>query len=247
MRMRKYLVLGLAVAVALSVTGVAYGKLVQRSKVTHVRHFLPKYKRQNIKLSVRLWAYDTAAPVPAPARLAKVHLDDSILVRPRVARICRQAKLADQPTTTQARNRCRRAIVGKGVARVLVPNPEDPNLPAAYTGVVTAFNTTRSKGRPRVLIYTYIKLLGYGQPLVGTLVNSGFRRGDFGKMLRVPIPKLQLDAVLQNFLLNLGNGSKRGYIKANCRDRNKRTNVRAQFLYYGHGPRTANASYRCRR
>ena len=246
MRKRKFLIGALAAAVAVSVTGIAYSAQTQTAQMNVKPKKLPKKKRKNVSLFVRVATQDPTSPsgIPSPATRAQVNFDNAFLFRPGVAGKCAQTQIADSPDTATARSRCRSALVGTGSAIVLSPSG-DPQNPNAFGGVVSAFNSTPQGGRPTLILYTYIEALNFGQPLIGVLKKSGAGR-DFGKVLDVTIPPLTGGAALVDFRVTVGKPTKPGYVRANCSDKNKRLNIKAKFTYANGTSLTARAKRRCR-
>jgi hypothetical protein len=228
MRRSRFIVGLLVAGVAVAIPTAASAKQTQtvKGKITPAK--LPKKKRKPVALRVITTTSDPQAPgqVPSPATRALVHFDDAGKPYPGVAATCTTGQIAGK-ATAEAKAECPNAVVGGGKATVFVPAGLTH---ITYNAEVTAFNAAKVGGRPAIILYSYVEDLTYGQPLLGVFKVSKAGK-DFGVALDVSIPPLPFDAALTLFDVTTGNGFKRGYIKANCSDRNKRLNVKAKFTY----------------
>jgi hypothetical protein len=240
---RHYLIGALAAALVVSLAGVASAAQFQTVKGIIKPKKLPKKKRAPISLRTIVTTGDPEAPgqVPSPATFARIDFDNAGTFHPRGVPRCSQGQLAESPNTANARSICRAALVGAGRAQVFVPaGPTHATLDAE----VSAFNSVPQDGRPTMILYSYVPALSFGLPLIGVLRRSTAGK-DFGLRLAVSIPPLPLGASLTLFDLTVGNGFKRGYLRANCSDRNRRLNVLARFTYENGTSLAARASQRC--
>jgi len=251
MRKSKYLIGALcAVFATVSVANVASGApgQTQDAAINVKPKQLPnsKKKRKAIRLHVKTSTFCPSCPaqVPSPAVRAVLNFDNAIQLRPGVAPKCASGQLAGR-STAEAKAACPRSIVGGGSAQVFAPT--GPTSHVTFNPEVTAFNGTPRGGRPTLILHNFVAELSYAQDLVGVLKAAkggpDFRRG---RQLDVTIPPLPLAAALTVFDTSVGNGFKRGYVKANCSDRNKRINLKARFSFQDGSSLPANGATRCR-
>lgn len=226
---------GAALAILLATVGVAVAAQTQTVGIFVSPVKLPAKKMAPIALKIHTATGDPEAAngIPSPAVKALINFDDDIAVNAKLRGLgrCSPESIAGL-STDQAKATCPRSIVGGGSAKVRIPwpNPEGyVELPAT----VTAFNATRESGtgRPRVILYSRQEDTGQGSSIIGVFKRSS-AGADYGRLLDVDIPLL-LDgnAALTDFRVTIGNGYKKGYVKAQCRDRNRRINMKTRFFY----------------
>jgi hypothetical protein len=130
--------------------------------------------------------------------------------------VCPRARLVNS-TQSQALDRCRSALVGRGAIDAEVPlNPEEPILAHAR---VLAFNG-RAGGRPAVWVHAYS-----ASPPVSFVLPFYLRRvdgGAYGMLLRAPVAAaLGRWPRLRSFDMTLGrqylaHGVRHSYLSASC-------------------------------
>lgn len=249
MHKRKFLIGALCAAFAVSMASVAYGAQTHSVGINVKPKQLPnsKKKRAPIRLGVLTETKCPDCPsggTPSPATRTQLDLDNALKLFPGVSPKCSVAQVQGK-STEGAKASCPRSIVGAGSATVFVPTSLTTH--ETYTAEVTAFNGTPQGGRPTLLLHNYVRALSFPQDLVGVIraARGGpdFRRGN---QLDVVIPPLPLGAVLTRFFASVGNGFKRGYVKSNCSDRNKRINMRSKNTYQNGTSLRATARTRCR-
>jgi hypothetical protein len=167
---------------------------------------------------------DNANGVPDPVTNAKLTFDDDVKISTKGLKTC-TANLANS-TTQAALNACGTAKVGSGTANVVVPGAGD------FPAVITAFNGPKQGGKPTLILHGRVDALGVTQILTGT-INSKGATGDYATTLTVPINPLPAGAQLQRFEVTVKKGN---YITARCHDKNKKLNMKGQFVVGGSGP-----------
>lgn len=246
---RKYLaasLLAVLAAATVSSTSIAAPGQTQSVDGSFRPAKLPKKKRKPIALRVRTATTcpTCASQTPSPATLARLHFDNAGRVYPGVSPKCSVSQVQGD-NTEDAKASCPNSIVGAGSATVFVPTTLTTH--ATYTAEVTAFNGTPQGGRPTLILHNYVQALSFPQDLIGVYYRStagrDFRRG---VRLDVTVPPLPLGAALTEFITTVGNGFKRGYVKSNCSDRNRRLNVKSLFKFQDGSQLPARDSQRCR-
>lgn len=124
----------------------------------------------------------------------------------------------EQTTTRVALAHCRKALVGRGRLAANIDFPSLPSIPAE--GKVLAFNG-RARGRPALLLHVY-----GSSPVRATFVLpfviSHPRRGDFGTLLSLRIPRIASDlGYMTDIELTIGRkyryaGRTRSFLSASC-------------------------------
>jgi hypothetical protein len=252
MRKRKYLIGTLIAALAISGATVAFGAAGQKQTITlkvkpkNLPNKKKKYRAASLNVVTETTNTTAANQVPSPATLAKINFDNEIKIVPGVSPKCAESAVAGKDTAA-AKAACPNAIVGGGSAVVFVPGPNPPgNTHGTFNAEVTAFNGQPKGGKPTILLHTYTPALVYAQDLVGVL-NPSTAGKDYkkGKRLDVTIPPLPLGAALTKFITTVGNGFKKGYIKAHCTDRNHKINAKSVFTYQDGSSLPASGASRC--
>jgi hypothetical protein len=238
MRKRKLLVVAAALAVAVGVASVAWAALpvnqIVAGKIMPKKH--PKKKFTKSKLDI-LTDAQSGTNIPPGASRARVHFDDDIKFSPGVTAKCNPADIAGK-NTNAARAQCRSAVIGLGDADAYLGQPGTPKSGGVVFPVqVTAFNGTPAGGRPTVLLHSDP---GFTDPvtLIGVLKKSP-KGGDYGKMLDVPVPDGGFILARFHVLIGKVNKPTSGdasvvagpFVKARCRDRNRKLNFFGQFDY----------------
>ena len=254
MRKRMYLVGALTLAFAVSISAIAVGaRTVSQSTVADVcapKNALcktpirtKKRKFKPAKLHVVLAARDSTDPeacrttadtnpanprgchVPPSSNLVHVDFDNDIKFSPGAVGKCNPATINGDSTAT-ARSQCASALVGtgSGFGRFgTVGTPGGGDVPVTLSG----FNSTNAN---QIIFHVDPGFLPFD--LVGTLVNSP-QPGDFGKRLSTPVVAPN---VLVRFDITINKG---GYVKARCKDPNRKFNFHYRFNY---GDRGAGAN-----
>jgi hypothetical protein len=251
--MRKPLVwvLGLAVALALGVTGMALATNTQTMNVTVSPSKVPKTKFVAGKLRSTTV---TGCQSPCsgngaikPVTKAQIFYDKNIKFDVKGIPTCRDSQL-QSTTTAQAKQVCGRALVGSGQAKVQLAGDPNPNneIPA----VITAFNGAPKGGKPVILLHTRVDAIGSTQVLVGTL---NVVHGKYAWRLDVVVPPLPLDTAATLFDVTVKHtpthvgGKRHIYITEKCGDANKTWDYKGTFTYSGgQPPITVSDTQRCR-
>src|SRR5262245_39696684 len=155
--------------------------------------------------------------VPPSSNLVHVDFDDDITFNPNAIGKCNPSTVAGDSTAT-ARSQCAAGFVGagSGFGRFgSVGTVGAGDVPVTISG----FNSTNAN---QIIFHVDPGFAPFD--LTGTLVNSP-QAGDYGKRLSTPVVAAN---VLVRFAVNIAKG---GYIKARCRDRNKRINFHYRFNY----------------
>jgi len=270
MRKRKYLIGALTLAFAIGVSAVAIGaRTVVQSTVADVckpknaackaAALFPKRKFRPAKLHVVLAARDSADPaacattpdtnianprgcrVPPSSDNVKVDFDNDLKFSPNAVGKCNPAQVGGVATGT-ARSACPAGLIGtgSGFGRFgAVGTVGGGDVPVT----LSAFNSTNAN---QIIFNVDPGFVPFA--LTGTLVNSP-QPGDYGKRLDTPVVAAN---VLVRFDITINKG---GFVKARCRDRNRKFDFHYLFHYGDQGvapnnyPATTNTTYkdRCKR
>src|SRR5262245_6732027 len=250
MRKSKYLIGALVAAVAVvGVSSVASGArtVSQLTKAdvcpvlgpaaTTCTKTLRTRRRQwkNASLHTTLAARDSADPescrvtpdstppnergcrVPPSSNLVHVDFDTDMRFNPGAIGKCSPSTVAGDSTAT-ARSQCSAGWVGSGSGFGRfggVGTVGAGDVPVT----ISAFNSTNAN---QIIFHVDPGFAPFD--LTGTLVNSP-QAGDYGRRLSTPVVAAN---VLVRFDISIAKG---GYIKARCRDRNKRINFHYRFNY----------------
>lgn len=241
--MRKHLVWFLAAVMAVSVAGYAWARADTETSKASIKISptkLSKTKFKNIKISVETSTLSNSNPgtptnpgtQPGATKDVKLTFDDDIKFDTKGIPQCK-ANL-EGTTPQQADAKCGKATVGSGSATACLGNPCTP-----LAASVRAYNGKPQGGNPTIVLHSYIQQLAVTTVLTGTLKSGG--KGDFNKVLDVPVPNLP--AVITDFKTTVGKTTKVGtkkhhYISARCADKNKQLNMRSQFTYSNPGEST---------
>ena len=249
MRKRYYLIGALTVTFAVGMTAVATGARTVVQKVegdickpangpcTRANAKLPIKKFKPVKVHVLLAARDSVDPescsaspqpagacrVPPASDLVHVDFDNDIRFFPKSRGVgrCSPASVSGVPTAT-ARGNCPKGLVGTGTAFArfgAVGTPGTGDVPAT----LSAFNST---ALGRVIFLVDPGFVPF--TLTGTLHKSP-QRGDYGRRLSTPV-------VAPNVLVRFDIKIKKfGYVRARCRDRNRKFNFHVLFRYGDQG------------
>lgn len=178
---------------------------------------LPRQRAAPITVEVAGAITTTDGTHPPPLRRLEMEINRHGRIETTGLPTC-TAPLLQSTTTEEALARCGDARVGSGSSQAQLALGAGKDIPA--TGRVTVFNS-RHDGKPALLLHLFI-----GVPVRVTMVvpiTIGHRReGEYGTVLRAPIPKLGggLGSVTE-IELKLGRryafgGKRRSYLAAAC-------------------------------
>jgi hypothetical protein len=228
--MRKHLVwvLGVTVALAVGMTGIASATNTQTMDVTVTPSKVPKNKYRAGKLR---------------STKAQIFYDKDIKFDSTGIKQCKPAQI-ENTTTAQAKAKCAASLVGSGQAKVKVggdPNSGDVNA------VITAFNGQPVGGKPQILLHTRVDAIGQTTVLRGVLFSVG---GKYHYRLDVTVPPLPLNTATTLFDVTVQHtvkvgGVKHVYISAKCSASNKTWDYKGTFTYSGAPPITATDTDKC--
>jgi hypothetical protein len=259
---RRNLVLGLAVALALGVAGVAYAANTTVSTVTQTvtPSDLSATKFKDVKLFVHTSTHNlTANQRPASAQNVDLDFDNSQKFFTKYLKTCHSsnpgADLANKSTSEAVAICGQGSVVGHGSAQAVTG--QGPTF-TTHTAVVTAFNGKKdANGHPTIILHTRFgaDLGNVTVVLIGVLVPSPVG-GDFGKRLQVHnipqvpcVPLSDFQTTVHKTYTHKVNGVKKTfhYTLARCDDADKRINVRGTFDYSTAGEDTdvANGFANC--
>jgi len=232
--MRKHLVWGLGVGVAISVMAAGVAGAAPNTQSIEVKvkpQKGPKNKRLPISLDVNVFAThpaDASNPngIPHPTTFAKVDFSKNGAFQQKGYPTCDPDQFGSSTTTQDVKDECGDAAIGDGSATVVVPTaPGAP--PVTVQADVVAANVAGNK----ILLHSQNPLSG-GQPLVGQLKKAGGAK--YGLTLNVPVPPLAGGAaVITQFRTKIdkivyrNNGKRLAIMSANCKD--KTADFRARF------------------
>jgi hypothetical protein len=251
----KYLIGALTLLAAVGISATAIGaRTVSQSTVADLCKpknaackspaRLPKRKFKPAKLHVVLAAKDAADPdacrttpdtnianprgcrVPPSSDNVKVDFDNDIKFSPNAIGKCNPATIAGDGTVT-ARNQCGPGFLGggSGFGRFgAVGTPGGGDVPVT----LSAFNSTNAN---QIIFHVDPGFAPFD--LTGTLVP--FPQGDFAKRLDTAVASAN---VLVRFDITIGKG---GFVKARCKDQNRKFNFR--YLFHYGDPGTAPNNY----
>ena len=251
---RRYLIGALAIALTVGISAAAIGaRTVSQSTVTDVCKpknaackapaRFPKKKFKPAKLHVVLAAKDAADPeacrvtpdttgnergcrVPPASDNVKVDFDNDIKFSPKAVGKCNPATVAGDSTAT-ARSQCGAGFLGggSGFGRFgTVGTVGSGDVPVT----ISAFNSTNAN---QIIFHVDPGFAPFD--LTGSLVP--FPQGDFGKRLDTAVAAAN---VLVRFDVTIGKG---GFVKARCKDKNRKFNFR--YLFHYGDPGTAPNNY----
>lgn len=242
---RRSLVSGLAVAVATAAISSAAiagptGKPVVSADgnsqsigavVTPKRLYQRKFSPAALEVTTKLRSRSAANGVPVPTTDVRVDFDKGTRIFTKGIPTCRAGKLQNVSTEIALRE-CRRARIGQGTARALLPIGERV-FPVKQT--VTAFNGQPKGNRPVVLLHSYgTTPVQTTLVLVGTVRN--YDKQGFGPRLDVTVPLIANGAgALTDFRVKIDRkyrwkGKRRSFLYAKC-PRSNRLKVRSVFKF----------------
>ena len=246
MRIGRMSVFALAVAVfgALALVGIAIASGDSTATFEFTPDKVPKRTYSKGKLFVHTHTDYTGGTRTLRTQL---YFDDDLKIRTTRIPRCNAANISGNTTMKQAMARCGDAKVGSGRAEANAAVPGD------VKGCVLAFNGQQSGGRPTLVLFTRLNLVGpisCANPAQNTNGNTtvllqGLLKGasgDYGTQLDVnnipgPLP-------LSDFQVSVKRGR---YVSARCHDGNKTWNMKAKFTYVTpSATQTVNSSETCR-
>lgn len=202
---------------------VAAGEVQQREglRVAFDGSFAPRSLPRDRGAPLRVWISGRVATSdgsqPPPLRRLELELNRHGRLSVRGLPTCRAAAL-QSTSTTEALERCRGALVGKGSFHASYDFGPDATIPSS--GSILAFNGRRASG-PALLLHLY-GTVPVQATFVLPLAIHREDRGEFGTVLRARIPKLAggLGSVTQ-IALEIGReysvrGERRSYLAASC-------------------------------
>jgi len=247
--MRKFFVLGLAVATAGAVFAAVALADNNTSTVTQQLNdtSIPAGKYQAeaahiIDTTVENGGGTATAPtkMPDPTSHITQYFDHAVKVNANGLPQCNPADI-ENTTTTQAEAACgsgsgnnAEVTPSHGSATVCVSSgTEGASCDFVVSGIVTAYNGTKAGARPRLLIHTYVPAFGITNVIVGVFKSTSL--GDFKKKFDAPVPLLAGGAAAltdvdftidRDFVVS---GKTKHYLSATCDD--ALWESRADFTY----------------
>ena len=254
--MRKVLVWGLAMAVALSAVGVALAANIQTIQSTVSPKKLPKKgKPKGITIRTAESTRDASDPNgrPTQSTVFNVDLDKDIKVNVNGLKKCNPSSISTASTAT-AISKCGKAKVSVGATVPYggsgIPQNAAVVRPAAGSDiavVVTVFNGTPSGAKPTLLLHTANTTSG-AAVLTGTLQKSS--QAGYGKTLTIPTPPFAgglatiIDLTVKLHRKYKVGGQTHQYIAANCHD--KKINVQARVFFEDGSNAQARSVQKCK-
>jgi hypothetical protein len=251
-RRRYAVVLALAAAGALAVSGMALGAATSTFSFKVSPNKVPKKKYKPVALSTDLQTSYTnpgnANPGGAVER-TQIFLDKNFKINPKAAKKCSANQLANQ-TMAGAMAACKKAKVGKGTAQATANGAFDIN------GCVILFNGKPKGGNPTLQVFTRVQAsnpsnISCQDPannnegnttilLTGVLKDAS---GKYGKVLDVNHITQAAAFPLTIFKTKIKKGN---YISARCKAKNKKWNMQTRWTYNDGTKNTVKKSQKCK-
>jgi hypothetical protein len=114
-------------------------------------------------------------------------IDKHGFVNSKAFAVCAPTKLEGTVTTSQARQRCAGALVGKGVIKALVTMPG--KAPFQISSALSFFNGPPTRGRPTLIAHAY-ETVPAPKALVVPIVIERVGQGRYGYRAKVAIPPI---------------------------------------------------------
>jgi hypothetical protein len=192
--MRKKLLRALAVVGVLCLVGAggAYALKLQVGKIILTTNggFTPTALPKNEDAPIRLFGFvridTTDGTPPSPLEKLIFEFDKHGHVETRGLEVCTRARLI-ATTTAQARDKCRGAIVGKGVGTAEVNFPDQAPIPASSP--LTLFNGPKKHGNPTVFGHAYLEVGGPTTFIVPVEIQK-VNHGRYGFRTVAEIPRI---------------------------------------------------------
>jgi hypothetical protein len=249
-RRRTAVVLAVAAAGALTVTGFAVANTASNGNVSSVKfNFSPlklpkkKFHKGALTLGTKT-VFNPALSTDNGGDTKRVQLwiDDDIKLNVNSVPKCNPSSFNSNTTMAQAMAACGRAKVGQGIAH-------SANTAGNIPGCVLVFNGTNN----RVILYSRLFTSNFtcanpssnnGGAVTVTLFGKLKRAfGDFGTQLDVQNIDQLTPAPLGDFTAHIKRG---GYVKARCHDRNHRLNVKGKHTYTDNVTSVDKVSRKCK-
>ena len=221
-RIGKVAVLAVALTLVVGATATAIdaciGPLCVSSTVDVQPRELPANGNAPITLSsiTRIKTKDNSTP-PTLGTI-DFQIDKHGIVNSKAFPVCPASKL-EGATTAQARQRCGKALVGKGTGKALVTMPG--KAPFQISSAVSVFNAPPTGGKPTLIAHAY-ETVPTPKALLVPIVIEKVAKGRYGYHVRVDLPEVaggygaptlaeaSIGATLQR------KGKKIGFISAHC-------------------------------
>jgi hypothetical protein len=241
MRKKLVAVAALTIALAVGVSGIAWGVINEPIQATVSPKKLPKKKKQPIKLRIASSARDASDPSarPSPTTVVNYDLDKDLKVFTTGLKTCNPSAISTASTAT-ALQKCGKARISvsgsvpwngrttpsSGPLNAAVVRPEAGN---DIEAVVTAFNGKPSGGSPTLVIHTVNAVTGT------TVIIAKVIKGPagYGKTISATTPPLAGGlATLIDFTTTIKKtysyrGKKRSVVSSSCRDRKLKFQIRS--------------------
>jgi hypothetical protein len=251
-RRRYAVVVALAAAGALAVSGMALGAATSTFSFKVSPNKVPKKKYKPVALSTDLQTSYTnpgnSNPGGAVER-TKIFLDKNFKINPKAAKKCSANQLANQ-TMAGAMAACKKAKVGKGTAQATANGAFDIN------GCVLLFNGKPKGGNPTLQVFTRVQAsnpstISCQDPannnqgnttilLTGVLKDAS---GKYGKVLDVNHITQAAAFPLTIFKTKIKKGN---YISARCKAKSKKWNMQTTWTYNDGTKHTEKANQKCK-
>lgn len=237
-------VVALALGGALALAGIA----LAGGDSTATLHFspdkVPKKTYAKGRLTVHTHTDYTGGTKTSRAQL---NLDDDLKISTKGIPRCNVADISGNITMQQAMAGCGNAKVGSGKAQA------NGAVPGDVKGCVLAFNGKPSGGRPTLLLFTRLNVIGSidcsnassNTNGNATVLLQGLLKGasgDYGKQL--DFNNIPQTLPLGDFRVSVKRGR---YVSARCHEKSKRWNLKTKFTYVNpSGTQTVNDHQDCR-
>jgi hypothetical protein len=214
----------LAVALALGASATAYaisgtiGPLFVSTTVTMQPRELPKRGGAPITLTSITRVANKDGGTPPTLKSIDFLIDKHGTVNSKAFGVCTLAKL-EGTTPSQARQRCAKALVGKGKGTALVTMPNKD--PFKISSPVSFFNAPPTGGKPTLIVHAYEKVPA-PQALLVPIVVERVAKGRYGYRLQIEMPEIAggygapILAEATVGATRKQGGKKVGYIEAYC-------------------------------
>jgi hypothetical protein len=249
-RRRTAVVLAVAAAGALTVTGFAVANTASDGNVSSVKfNFSPlklpkkKFHKGGLTLGTKT-VFNPSNPTSSGGDTHRVQLfiDDDIKLNSNAVPKC-NPNFSSQTTMAQAlASSCGKALIGKGTAH-------SANTAGNIPGCVLVFNGTNR----RVILYSRLFTSGFtcsnpstnnGGSITVTLFGKlKSASGDFGTQLDVPNIDNLAPAPLGDFAATI---KRKNYITGRCHDKNHRLNVKGTHTYTDGVKSTDKVNRKCK-
>lgn len=237
MKRKKLVVVALAALVALAAVGTAQAIKLRAGNIIIVAdggfkpNKLPRHRNAPITIHGGGKISTVSGELPPILETIDIEYDRHGAVDTRGLPRCRKGQL-EATTVSQARNACRKAIVGKGSGSAIIKFPEQAPIPASSP--ITIFNGPKKGRNPTVLAHANLR-----KPVPTTfivpVVIEKIRKGIYGYRTKGRIPKIANGAgVPIKGFLKIGKkwtfkGKRHSYISARCE--NGRLQARGKFSF----------------